>query len=176
MQISMVTQIFSWVFLVFAFGQCENLCSSIKYLKKHNVTVDITDCATNFPTREHCLSHCFENVCRAALFANYGQSTVCCTYYDSHDLFYSNGEFTLYYTSAINICEANQNRVDCISCIHWYDIGTGCATCITNYDQDSNCTTCCYIYLSHLDDPIPLSSQCFVIPHTTWSQPTIWYL
>ena len=140
----MVIQIFPWVFLVFLFVQCKNLCSSPKYLKKHNVTVDTSNCIhrTSFTTREHCLSHCFEEVCSATFFADHGQTTVCCTYFGSSDLYYLDGEFTLYYKSGINICEANQNRVNCRSCVNGYDIKTGCMTCMKNYDPDSDCTTC----------------------------------
>ncbi len=139
---SRITRAFQWSFLALVFGQCTDLCSSPKYLIKHNIQVDTSGCMKNFTTREHCMSYCFENICIAALFTNNGHSTFCCIYYDSNDLYYFHGTFSLYYKSGINICEANQKPPSCTTCVGNYDPSLGCTTCIGNYDLSTGCKKC----------------------------------
>ncbi len=138
----MILNTFPCVFLVATFGQCTDLCSSPKYIKKNNVKIDTSGCLTNIMTREHCINHCNENSCMAVVFDDLGQPPICCTYNNSSDIYYINGEFTLYYKMGIKLCAANQKPPDCVTCINKYDPTTGCTTCMGNYDPASDCTSC----------------------------------
>ncbi len=132
----------TWVTVCFTVGHCVDLCPSPKYFKRHYVRVDTSDCMTNFTTRESCMNNCFENSCIAALFADYEQFSVCCTYYNIEYVYYFHGELILYYKSGASICEANFQPPECISCLNKYDITTGCQFCHENYDITNDCTTC----------------------------------
>ena len=139
----MIAILFPWVLLSFEFGHCRNVCQSPKYFKRQNARVDLSSCMTTFATREVCLNNCFENYsCIAAVFADYGQVPVCCTYYHISDVYYLQGEMTLYYRSGIPICKANQQPPDCSSCLNKYDNTTGCASCLPNYDIKRHCAIC----------------------------------